>query len=115
MKSRWVCSLDDDVQDTSLNLAVADIIDSISWNGVYNLSAGQMLARAGTVIRNHRKLIRTPSVRYPDYSDDYSDLQLLWAAIESISEAQLVDYYSDKVFWLRSAEAALRTYWKRNG
>lgn len=65
---------------------------------------------ASAIIRRERKK-SGKSTRIDDYLSTAPDEFLLWEAISWIARCALTDAH----YCLRDAEAALRTWWKRNG
>ena len=105
---RWVDSLPDDIVTTDLVDAAYWLVEAVSDGGC---ARGVELAIAGAIIRNHRKGLGRESERVADFPDDWSDEKLIWTALIGVAAAgkgSVVPYMH-----LRTAEAALRTIWRR--
>lgn len=113
MSGRWRDSLAD-TDSTDLAVAVMLIAQHINPTRYRTQAyAHPRLAVAGAIIRNHRTSLSVKSGRCGDYLDTRADDELLWMAVESIAHAAGATYW--RASYLRDAEAALRTYWKRHG
>lgn len=114
---RWVDSLPDDLP--TIAVVKSDLSQAAYWLG---LAADPRLERrhertqwAAAHIRRHRKSLSEKAEREDDWPPSFSDEQLIWGALHTVAvigrRGDCED--SEQAMWCRSAEAALRTYWKR--
>ena len=88
--------------------------DAVYWLAValdYDEDRARALSIAGAIVRNHRRGLGIESARMGDYPDDWPDEKLIWTALIGVAAAgkgSVVPYMH-----LRTAEAALRTIWRR--
>ena len=75
----------------------------------------RFLRRASAVIRSERRRLDPEgwTKRCCDWSEDFSDEDLIWAALRMLATSRAVLRADTKARYLRQSEAALRTLHKR--
>lgn len=112
MSGAWATAADScEVEDMGLAGAVKFLTLALRHKD----GAEAWVTYASAIIRRERKCL-LKSWRMPDRWPDKTSDELLWEAIKWVAVASTADRGGAfKADILRHAEAALRTWWKRNG